>query len=264
MPQMLSNHYLPNESPAAKSMREQHFPMSLLVHGCRTCLEKGEATMKDDKTKILAAMAGAPLNTSEGGASLAKNLKFANHTLQGTIALLAWPQAMKRGMLKDLGRGISSETVSLPEILSQNTSLESLHLSLAHFKRFVRDAEVGLLSQSLPPRLKSLTLFFEDCEQITDAGLKALSGKLQTYESLRCLYLDFIGCILISDNGLRSLLASLPSGLEELELHFAGCLGITAFSRDELKTSLPKGLKMFTASFRGTALNQNFRNIAEL
>lgn len=38
---------------------------------------------------------------------------------------------------------------------------------------------------------------------------------------LERLYLDFIGCVKLTDAGLYALSAQLPSSLEDLELHFA-------------------------------------------
>eukprot|EP00913_Durusdinium_trenchii_P029044 g27232.t1 len=100
--QMLSKSPLPGESAVAKSVREQNFPLSLLLHGLQVCLEDGEATVQKDKDGILFEMAShADLSTTAGQELLQQNLKRANDALHSTFAILAWPQAMKHGRLLD-------------------------------------------------------------------------------------------------------------------------------------------------------------------
>ena len=99
---MLSKSPLPGESAVAKSVREQNFPLSLLLHGLQVCLEDGEATVQKDKDGILFEMAShADLSTTAGQELLQQNLKRANDALHSTFAILAWPQAMKHGRLLD-------------------------------------------------------------------------------------------------------------------------------------------------------------------
>ena len=77
------------------------------------------------------------------------------------------------------------------------------------------------------------------------------------------LYLDFIGCSKLTDTGLIALAASLPSGLEELELHFAGCSGISSAGIAALRAKLPRALQSFNATFKGTGINRNFSSKTE-
>ena len=104
------------------------------------------------------------------------------------------------------------------------------------------------------------------------------------------LYLDFIGCTLLSDQSIQALAHHMPPMLEELQLHVAGCEAIGTqgvqqlggpktpqnaskcpvfqsfdlfltvfgpfFSLRELKSSCPSSLQQFRGTFKGTALNR--------
>ena len=136
--QMLSKSPLQGESAVAKSVREQSFPLSLLLKGLQVSLENGEATIQKDKDGILFEMGGhADLTTVAGKEVLQRNLKRANDALHSTFAILAWPQAMQRGILLDFAKGSaksSKQKVKLPEILAMDDEREVLELSLAHFQ----------------------------------------------------------------------------------------------------------------------------------
>ena len=138
--QMLSKSPLPGESAVAKSVREQSFPLSLLLQGLQVCLEKGEATIQKDKDGILFEMGShADLTTGAGQELLQQNLKRANDALHSTFAILAWPQAMQRGTLLDFGKNakgsvLGKQKLKLPEILAMDDAREVLELSLAHFE----------------------------------------------------------------------------------------------------------------------------------
>eukprot|EP00913_Durusdinium_trenchii_P032387 g30324.t1 len=241
------------ESAVAKSVREQNFPISFLLRGLSVRLEDGEATVEADKMKILSAMAGGNLNSSRGQMLLEKNLKHANDTLHSTLAVLAWPQAMQRGLLGEM---------KLAEALSADVGRERLELSLAHFEASCTDAAMKVLATGLPPNLQELRLSFEGCNRITDAGVSALVRHLNP--KLKLLYLDFIGCALLTDSAILSLAKHLPSTLIELQVHVAGCEGVGTAAVQHLKQHWPASLHQFRGSFKGTAVNRNFRNFQEL
>lgn len=267
--QMLSKSPLPGESAVAKSVREQNFPLSLLLHGLQVCLEDGEATVQKDKDGILFEMAShADLSTTAGQELLQQNLKRANDALHSTFAILAWPQAMKHGRLLDFAnhkeQKLSSKArqkVKLPEILAMDDDREVLELSLAHFEETCVDSSVKILAAGLPPNLQDLRLSFEGCNRITDQSLSALGSRFCL--GLKRLYLDFIGCSKLTDTGLYAIAGGLPPALEDLELHFAGCPLLTAAGVGFLREQLPSGLQTFTASFKGTGINRNFATLEE-
>lgn len=139
--QMLSKSPLQGESAVAKSIREQNFPLSLLLKGLQVCLEDGDATVLKDKESILFEMAShEDFKTSEGRELLKRNLKRANDALHSTFAILAWPQAMQHGKLLDFAKGHGKEArkVNLSEILAMDEGREVLELSLAHFQESLR------------------------------------------------------------------------------------------------------------------------------
>lgn len=266
--QMLSKSPLPGESAVAKSVREQSFPLSLLLQGLQVCLEKGEATIQKDKDGILFEMGShADLTTGAGQELLQQNLKRANDALHSTFAILAWPQAMQRGTLLDFGKNakgsvFGKQKLKLPEILAMDDAREVLELSLAHFEDTCLDSAVKILASGLPSRgLKDLRLSFEGCNRITDQSLTALGSHF--CQGLRKLYLDFIGWVKLTDTGLSAIAAGLPSSLEDLELHFAGCPGITSSGLGVLRDRMPKSVQTFCGTFKGTGISRNFPNLEE-
>jgi hypothetical protein len=77
------------------------------------------------------------------------------------------------------------------------------------------------------------------------------------------LYLDFIGCVKLTDTGKSALAAGLPSSLEELERPFAGCPGITSSGLGVLRDRMPKSVQTFCGTFKGTGISRNFPNLEE-
>eukprot|EP00930_Biecheleria_cincta_P081214 TRINITY_DN6998_c0_g3_i1.p1 TRINITY_DN6998_c0_g3~~TRINITY_DN6998_c0_g3_i1.p1 ORF type:complete len:1165 (+),score=209.90 TRINITY_DN6998_c0_g3_i1:78-3572(+) len=262
-PAMLSKHFLPHESAVAKSRREMKFPVSLLLHGLQVRLETGEASVADDKVRILQTIAGkVDLNAAEGQEVLKEKIWLANSKLHSTMAILAWPQAMSRGMLLNFGHEVSNQPAKLPEILRADSTMKHLQLSLAHFAQACGDEAIKILAGGLPPNLEKLTLSFEGCSRITDWGVQSLARNLS--DQLEELYLDFLGCTQVTDTGLQSLASGLPRSLRVLELHFAGCQAIGAFGIRMLRDSIPPGLTRFKASFRGTGADVNFEDLGQL
>ncbi|CAE8586475.1 unnamed protein product [Polarella glacialis] len=246
--ELISKSPMPGESSVAQSKREANFPVSLLAQGVLARLEDGEASVPEDKAKILYNMSGnRSLDSQEGQECLRRNLEKANNSLNSSLALLAWPQAMHRGLLLNFAQS------------DEDQGMRGLDLSLAHFTESCKDKDLELLAQGLPPNLEELILSFEGCDKITDVGLKALAQKLSP--GLQKLKLDFVGCLLLTDVGLVSLARHLPAGVKELQLHFASCSRVGLPGATALKQQLPAGLLSFKASFKGTGVNRNFYNL---
>ncbi|CAK9012072.1 unnamed protein product [Durusdinium trenchii] len=134
-----------------------------------------------------------------------------DETVCSTFALLAWPQAVKRGLV----------STQLIETVASDVNREALELSLAHLQEF-QDPGMLQLAQSLPPNLTKLKLGLEGCHELTDQGVKALANRWGT--KLKHLYLDFVGCGKLTDASLSVLAQNLPPTLTDLELHMAGCV----------------------------------------
>ena len=122
---------------------------------------------------------------------------------------------------------------------------------------------VKTLAESLPSSLVKLKLSFEDCVRLTDLSLQALTSRFQQLK-LQQLYLDFVGCKNLTDAGLILLAKVLhSSSIFELELHFAGCVRLHSTGILALQEKLPTSLRSFKASFKGTSINRNFRDLID-
>jgi len=78
------------------------------------------------------------------------------------------------------------------------------------------------------------------------------------------LELTFTGCKQIDDEGVRSLARFLPRGLSELRLHFVNCYLIGDAGAAALAEALPTSVMKLQATFRGTALDRNFKTASEM
>lgn len=261
---ILSKNVIPGESAVAKSAREQDFPIFLLDRGLQVCLEKGSATRESDKISILQSIAQSrELLSDEGKERLEKNLLRANQTLHSTLAVLAWPQAMHKNLLPKHSKGLHSGMLNVCDALVNDSFRQSLDLSLAHFEETCVDSVVKTLAESLPSSLVKLKLSFEDCVRLTDLSLQALTSRFQQLK-LQQLYLDFVGCKNLTDAGLILLAKVLhSSSIFELELHFAGCVRLHSTGILALQEKLPTSLRSFKASFKGTSINRNFRDLID-
>jgi len=247
-PQILSDGPLPRESMSAKNVREKDFPMALLVKGMRARLEMGEASMKADKESILRCV-------GNGSA-----LKRANATLNAFFARMAWPQAVKRGLVQDFDESAPG-TICLPEVLVRDERRKHLTMSLARCEE-VGDAEVEELAKGLPPHLTTLKLSFEGCSNVTSAGVHALSKHFPP--RLQVLHLDFLECTRITDTGVRCLARNLPASLKEIRLVLANCPGVSHAGIKDLANHLPGHLHHFSGFFCGTMIDRNFNSLSEL
>lgn len=260
-PRLLSDGLLPDESAYSKIVREEGFPIAVLVRGLSACLEEGEATMAADRERILHSMAGEAAGAhGVGGSALEVALRRANNTLHARFALAAWPQAVKSKLVEDFDLQRPG-SLSLQAILRQDTERECLELSLSHCMEVV-DHDLDVLAGGLVTNLSNLRLNFEGCTNITDVGVKALSCQFPA--TLKILELSFLGCRQVTDSGLESLASYLPSGLLELRLDFASLPHITAQGLHILAGTLPMTLTRFSAIFRGTSVNRSFNSPLEL
>ncbi|CAK9103599.1 Hypothetical protein SCF082_LOCUS48382 [Durusdinium trenchii] len=235
---MLSRTGLPGESMVAKQLREKGFDWELLLKGLTMNCEASRATVLADRRMF------AAIFDQEG------TLKV-DETVCSTFALLAWPQAVKRGLV----------STQLIETVASDVNREALELSLAHLQEF-QDPGMLQLAQSLPPNLTKLKLGLEGCHELTDQGVKALANRWGT--KLKHLYLDFVGCGKLTDASLSVLAQNLPPTLTDLELHMAGCVLVGPPGMEHLKKHWPKSVKVFRASFKATKLNRNFMTLQDL
>jgi hypothetical protein len=263
-PQLLSQEMLPGETLFTKTRREGKFPLALLAYGLNARLEDGEASVLADKNRILACIAkdGMPGHAeAEVMAGLQYALERANTNLHSYLALAAWPQAMKNGCVADFDP-MRPGLVQLPWIVSRNKYLEKVQLSLSHMEE-MSDAQMKLIGECLPPRVKKVHLRFDGCLNITDDGVASLAQSLP--RTVQSLHLDFLGCKSVTDRGLQSLALKLPQlALRELRLDFAMCEKLGHPGVQALRDNLPAKLERFAATFQGSQVNQRFKSTQEL
>jgi hypothetical protein len=271
-PRLLTEKPLPGEIAVDKTTRETRFPLHLLVRGLQVKLEDGNATVPEDKENILRSM-GKDITkdgkTKEFDPILQKRMiEYANSTLRGYFAASAWPQAVKEGLVSDFARNSMRDedeqypNISLPEVLKRDKGRDSLDLSFSSIME-VTDQAVAFIAEGLPPKLSTLILSFEGCNQITDKGVITLAeclGKLP----LQTLRLDFVGCWLITDSSVMRLAASLPQTLSELRLDFALIPNLSSSSVKALAEHLPTSVAKLKATFTGTMCNETFDSVRQL
>merc|ERR1712032_704973 len=193
-------------------------------------------------------------------ACLSLSLQRANAALHAYFSLAAWSSAVNEGIVEDFDRERPG-TISLPTVLAQDTLRQRLTLSLA-YSSCVRDRDLHVLAQGLPPELVELRLTFASCPNVTDDGVHALSSKLPT--NLQRLVLDLSSCPEVTDKALELLSGELPLHLQELELCMAYCHEITLRGVAALAVNLPTGLTTLKVMLRGTEVNKVFDSPAAL
>ena len=99
------------------------------------------------------------------------NLAVINAQIRARLALAAWPQALKQGIVHMFPSMVNGRPgcVSLADTVSKDFERTELTMSLGGLD--VHDSDVSLICSSFPIKLKSLKLIFESCGRITDRGL---------------------------------------------------------------------------------------------
>jgi len=205
-----------------------------------------------DKANIIAIM------TKDAGHHA--QLSRINCSLHGLLALAAWPQAVKRGLVEDFDKD-NPGTLSLPDILKEDHDRKELTMNLSHLKE-LSDHDMVALASGMPPFLTSLDLSFEGCLDITDAGVCALTNALPP--SLLFLRLDFLGCKKLTDASVQVLARALPPHLSELRLYCSKCPYMTRIGTATLARQIPKSLVRIDVQFRGTPAQKDFHSVEDL
>lgn len=245
-PQLLADQVtlLPKESMLAKTLREQHFPISLIQIGLRSLLQDGEASVEQDKQRILRSMKDSGVDVAD-----------ANSRLHGFLARAVWPQAVKHGRV---------QSYQLPEILMKDRHRKKLQISLANFAA-VGDSDVQFLAQGMPPQLHKVILSFQGCQNVTNLGVGCLGQHLSQLQDLKELKLDFRGCCQITDTGLERLAIGLPQNIKHLDLHFDFCANISSKGLQCLAQQIaPMAGLQFHGTFKSTRINRDFQTKAEI
>jgi len=272
-PVLLSEGSHPHESAHAKSLREQRFPIQIIVKGMKAKLQDGRCTVQSDKIKILRELRTDvsrklttksfhdPVSAQQSDEDAFRPI---NNALHASLALRVWPQAVKQNAVLNLDADADlGLKISLPDVLQRDTQRTTLSLSLAHSEE-LNDRDLADLAFGLPTSLLNLQLNFKRCRNITDCGVEVLAEALPL--GLNCLQLNCEGCDKITDAGLICLagrIASLSS-LQQLRLDFAHCSDIGVPGFRALADAVPRHVKDFTAVLLGTGLNVNIRSAKDL
>jgi hypothetical protein len=258
-PRLLTQTALPNEPASDKRVREQKFPLSLLKRGMELNLQDGNASVEQDKVKILSIMARDPktglVDTDQD------RIDLANRAIRGYLALSAWPQALKHGVVQSFKLLNDTKNLSLVDVMRSDQTRTHIEFSFSGLE--VSDQDICAIASGLPPRIEHLILSFESCGQISDAGIAYLSAALARLP-LRRLHLDLLGCKLLTDDCMHSLSSSLPQSLNDLTLDLSLCSQISKSGVKIFSDELPASVSKLHASFRGTRLDKIFKSPAQL
>jgi hypothetical protein len=261
-PRLLTEMPLPGETLVAKSTRDRKFPATILGRGMCVKLQEGVASVQEDKKNILDSMGKDPTSGMVDSTIMERNVDLANGALGGFLAIAAWPNALKNQQVMSFPSGSVNEFLRLPDVLNADISRKRLVMSFAGMEE-VDDYHLSLLAKGRPPNLESLTLCFESCFCITDAGLTKIMTAV-SYLGLSFLHLDFSGCTKLTDTGVQAFVAYLPAEtLIEVKVDFSLCAKISQKGVDHLARRLPTSLRKLTAKFKGTELNRNFETLHE-
>jgi len=263
---LLTDGAVPGEEFLDKTNRERSFPVALLAKGLDVELQEGHSSVDQDKQNILKAIGSFESEFSIQGVfderMLAKNIDLANRSLRARLALCAWPQAVKRGIVRKFPSTAASGPCNLASILAADVERTSVKLSFAGIK--ASDVDIELVSSGLPRNLKALSLSFESCDKITDRGLALLAKALQSKGSLEHLHLDFLGCILLTDTGVEFLVGKFPPMIHDINLNFALCDELTKASVRAVDSCIPSKNTKVRADFTGTDVDEVFESAKEL
>jgi len=200
-----------------KLKREENFPVTVMKQGLEVVLEKADASVEEDKRRILNCLVGRPLDAApprEHNIFLCVNAK-----LRGRFAVAAWPSAVSQGAVEEMG---------LPRVLREDTERTSLGFFFG-WRKNMDDDMLQILSSSFPSRLQNLDINVCGCAKVGDRGLIALAEGITGLRRLKSISLNFSHCKKLTDRAidfLGSKLSALNS-LEEVHLKFIDCDKLT-------------------------------------
>lgn len=191
----------PHDEEYAKAMREASFPLDVIEKGLVLELEKAQATEESDRRHILNCIAGRELSAAP--LEVHANYTKVNKRLRSFFAEVAFRQAADKDKI---------ESLNLSEVLAADVWRESLTLDFSCCGDNFSDECLEALAKGLCVNLRSLSLTFAYCENITSIGVEALARRLPV--GLRTLILDFSGCQRVGDVAVAALLRHRPPLLQ--------------------------------------------------
>eukprot|EP00930_Biecheleria_cincta_P057797 TRINITY_DN43673_c0_g1_i1.p1 TRINITY_DN43673_c0_g1~~TRINITY_DN43673_c0_g1_i1.p1 ORF type:complete len:940 (-),score=129.67 TRINITY_DN43673_c0_g1_i1:432-3251(-) len=197
-----------------KSDREQPFPFeTVLAQALRINIEDAAAAVILDRNRILNSIIRRDVSELDdepfaGHAAYSR----VNAKLHGLFAVAAWRQALPEAKAQLLDR--------LAQALREDTERKELRMNF-QYSGDMNSKKMERLGSALPSGLERLTLNFDECHAIGNAGLTALAQGFG--EQLVHLTLSFVNCTTLDDRGLAGLCKHLPVQLQVLHLDLTDC-----------------------------------------
>jgi len=145
-----------------------------------------------------------------------------------------------------------SNLVDFVQNVSNSSKLETLGLSFYFYIKHPNNSNLNILigALNLLKNIKSLSLQFRSCSDITDEALANIGKQLFYFKNLESLQLSFLWCKPISDVGIENLCNSLATftSLSCLKLEFECCAAVTDRSLKALSgliSSLPNLTRLY-------------------
>ena len=192
-----------DEDAEDKSSRDIKFPSHLIALGLTTTLDRGDASEKIDKIRILKAMTSmrsivledvnvdwddkGPLERVERSNSTPEEIEsydLANRTLNGRFAISAWPGAHAQHCVDNYQKLLpeqSSTVLNLPLIASEAPLLATYEVTLMGD---INNAAFRHVTNGIPINAKFVRIELHDAEGLCDEEFWELWKKLSTMPNL--------------------------------------------------------------------------------
>ncbi|CAE8593052.1 unnamed protein product, partial [Polarella glacialis] len=242
-----------------KSKRESGFPVELVRKGLSVKITKAEATKESDKTQILNALAGRPIDELEAEPNYHNpKLCQVDATLRGIFAAAVWRVALE----KDSDVGIT-ECGDLPmELLEvalrEDVSRQELEMNL---QGVATQHHLSVLCKAVAP-LKNLTRFhldFSHCRSVTN--MAELAHSLERLTNLRQLTVNLEGCAGLTSIAELGRSLERLTNLQQLTVNLAFCVGLTSIAELGRSLGALTNLRQLTVNLYGCT---GLTSIAEL
>jgi len=223
-----------------KQKRERNFPFELARAAMQIQVQCGEASVEEDRRRILHAICGSDGAPSQEPPLEHPNYEAVNATLHARFALTSWILALQHGQSIEC----YARALSVSHLTRISLSFRS--------KSYATDAMLKTLAMALPSTLKELCLVMTRCKKVSDEGIVALSGAIQSLP-LEHLHLDFAHD-LITDSAMEALCPNMPRSVRNLWLSIGMCNEISDISVQHLADTL---------GARAVALEQFFVSLVQ-
>jgi len=211
-PALITHGTLPQDGRAypllKKAKRERNFPLDVIKAGLSVEVQRGQASMPEDRVHILNSIAGQPLENEP--LLEHENYEAVNRKLRSKFAFAVLPMALRAGVHDDL---------ALFEKIGGDTSKTELVLELTGAPNL---KDTSTLQHAFSgDNLQSVKLNLNRCHLLCD--LEGLRAGLRRVTTVCTFEADFGDCKLLSDIKPLGFGLAGMAGLKNLTLHFVGC-----------------------------------------